>query len=433
MKLDRTTYEAWLLDRIEGNLTSSQERELVAFLRANPDLPVDADGLPTVGADEPAGYAHKQELKKVLPPTGIPDRLRIEEFLIARSEGDLDASQETALAKFLFEHPEFEQLAKRIAASRVRPVTERFTEKNTIQRDFPPAGLPDPHRLTDFLIARLEGDLSDEQRIALSSYVSAHPEAGRVERQVNSTRVSAEAVVFPHKERLKKREARVVALWPRLAIAASLAMLCGLAWWLLRSSESIPAPIAVIPVEVAPVDSDNTQTIDTTIIRKFERPAPMLARRTTVGPIEERRDSTPAHTPMTPAPVPQLEQEPLVAETPPVQPSDEKREPDDHEPMVAGAVPSDVPVVEPAVAPANYESGSTIPALLANTVRGEVLGTDERPAGLDGSDVMALADKSIAAVTGGHGGVEVHRTATRDRVRLRLGRSFAISASTGRQ
>lgn len=99
--------------------------------------------------------------------------------------------------------------------------------------------------------------------------------------------------------------------------------------------------------------------------------------------------------------------------------------------MVAGAVPSDVPVVEPAVAPVNYESGSTIPALLANTVRGEVLGTDERSVGLDGSDVMALADKSIAAVTGGHGGVEVHRTATRDRVRLRLGRSFAISASKG--
>jgi len=431
VKLDRSTYEAWLLDHIEGNLTPSQERELLAFLRANPDLPVDADGLPTVDAPDPIGYAHKQELKKVLPPTGIPNRLRIEEFLIARSEGDLDAGQETALAKILFDHPEFEQLAKRIAESRVRPVTEHFTEKKTILREFPPAGLPDRHRLTDFLIARLEGDLSDEQLIALSAYVSAHPEAGRVECQVNSTRVSAEAVAFPHKERLKKREARVVALWPRLAIAASLAMLCGFAWWLLRSSESIPAPIAVLPAEVAPADTGNAQATDTAMNRRIEQPAPLIARRTSIGPVEERKASTPAHTPMTPAPVPQREQEPLVAETPPVQPSDEKREPDDQEPMVAGAVPSDVPVVEPAVAPANYESGSTIPALLANTVRGEVLGTDERSVGLDGSDVMALADKSIAAVTGGHGGVEVHRTATRDRVRLRLGRSFAISASKG--
>lgn len=432
MKLDRTTYEAWLLDRIEGNLTPAQEGELSAFLRANPDLSVDADGLPTVEAHDGVGYEHKQELKKILPPTGEPDRQRIEEFLIARSEGDLDAGQEMALAKFLFEHPEFDQLSKRLAESRVRPGTERFVEKMSVRRNFPPVGLPDPHRLTDFLIARLEGDLSDEQLTALSAYLSAHPEAGRIERQINTTRVPAEAIVFPHKERLKKREARVVALWPRLAIAASLAMLCGLAWWLLRSSENIPAQVAVIPVEVAPVDSGNTQAIDTTMIRRIERPAPMLARRTPVGPIEERRGSTPAHTPMTPAPAPQPEQEPLVAETPLVQPSDGTREPEEQEPMVAGAVPSDVPVVEPAEAPTNYESGSTIPALLANTVRGEVLGTDERAAGLDGSDVMALADKSIAAMTGGHGGVEVHRTATRDRVKLRLGRSFAISASTGR-
>ena len=38
MNLDRTTYEAWLLDRIEGNLTPAQERETAAFLAANPTL-----------------------------------------------------------------------------------------------------------------------------------------------------------------------------------------------------------------------------------------------------------------------------------------------------------------------------------------------------------------------------------------------------------
>ena len=45
MILDRTTYEAWLLDRIEGNLTPAQERELDAFLAENPDLGTDITGV----------------------------------------------------------------------------------------------------------------------------------------------------------------------------------------------------------------------------------------------------------------------------------------------------------------------------------------------------------------------------------------------------
>ena len=51
MNLDRGTYEAWLLDRIEGRLTPAQEHELDAFLAANPDLRAGADALPEVGAE----------------------------------------------------------------------------------------------------------------------------------------------------------------------------------------------------------------------------------------------------------------------------------------------------------------------------------------------------------------------------------------------
>ena len=58
MKLDRTTYEAWLLDRIEGNLTPAQERELDAFLAAHPDLDADISGLPHVDTGEATPDRH---------------------------------------------------------------------------------------------------------------------------------------------------------------------------------------------------------------------------------------------------------------------------------------------------------------------------------------------------------------------------------------
>ena len=41
MNIDRDTYEAWLLDRLEGRLSADQDGALAAFLAANPDLPID--------------------------------------------------------------------------------------------------------------------------------------------------------------------------------------------------------------------------------------------------------------------------------------------------------------------------------------------------------------------------------------------------------
>ncbi|MFT3884336.1 MAG: hypothetical protein QM724_02560 [Flavobacteriales bacterium] len=156
MILDRSTYEAWLLDRLEGHLTPEQERELDAFLAANPDLPAGLGELPRVEGSV-AVFGAKDKLKRVYPPTGRPDIARLDDFLVARLEGDLSARQEQQLDRLLYEHPERVQDARRMAASRVPRTPIPFTAKGTVERHFPPQGLPDRHRLTDFLIAAQEG------------------------------------------------------------------------------------------------------------------------------------------------------------------------------------------------------------------------------------------------------------------------------------
>ena len=47
-RIDHSNYEAWLLDRLEGNLTPAQEQELDAFLAAHPELDPGLDELPTL-------------------------------------------------------------------------------------------------------------------------------------------------------------------------------------------------------------------------------------------------------------------------------------------------------------------------------------------------------------------------------------------------
>jgi hypothetical protein len=69
---------------------------------------------------------------------------------------------------------------------------------------------------------------------------------------------------------------------------------------------------------------------------------------------------------------------------------------------------------------------------LANRMRSDVLETPRRADALDRRDALAMADKAIGKITGGQGGVDVQRSATRDRFLLRLGRNFSLSASRGR-
>ena len=456
MKLDRTTYEAWLLDRIEGNLTPAQERELDVFLAANPDLRADFNELPAVDVDAPNGFDGKDALKKRLPPIGLPDAARLNDFLIARLEGDLDAAQTKALDKFLYEHPQFEQDAKRIGASRSEASPVPFEDKPSIERHFPPRGMPDKHRLTEFLIAAQEGDLTGEQQRALAGYLAAHPEARRDERLVTATKVQAGRIVFAGKEGLKKREGRVIVLWQRYAVAASIALLLGFAWWVMRTengdeptiagAEKHKVEVVAPPVRSAPPTPGPDATMPGVKLeesgqKRATYPKAESGHGPDVRPAEDKRKDVPASSPAeerlnapqvpavpleAPAPEPQLaaipapdleQPAPEVAQTP---------VPDQEIPPTGAGEEATAAVVSA------YEGGTPIGTVLANTVRHGVLDSEARTNGLDRSDVLTMANKAIGAVTGGKGRVDVGAKGARSGWKLRLGQNLAISASTGR-
>ncbi len=432
MKLDRSTYEAWLLDRIEGRLTHDQVRELDAFLAANPDLAVDPGDLPTL--DEAIHtITWKDELKKNYPPQGLPDATRLNDFLVARLERELTGEQEQALDRFLYEHPEATRDAELMARSKVDPALIAFKRKTSIQRNFPPLGLPDEQRLTDFLIADAEGDLSREQRSALVALVQTNELAQREARLVKAARVSNERIVFAHKEQLKKREARVMPLWTRLAAAASIALVAGAAWWLLKEQQVDPVNVAAQKeatppiLQPAPLEKEKQEAPGASTevnapeerTRTEERVSPS-ARSTTTPKPSVSAPVPQQHVPMRPEPLPPAQ----LAQDPDVVPPSEK-------PEVAriGTTP---PVATQTVAPRIQHGSTTLSEALANTVREVVLDTPERKASLDGDDAMAALDKGLSTVTSGAAGVQVSRTPVRERVHVRLGRNFSLTASRGR-
>jgi hypothetical protein len=245
--------------------------------------------------------------------------------------------------------------------------------------------------------------------------------------------------VFFGKEQLKRRRTKVIVLWPRLAAAASIALLIGMAWWLLRddaertqraaqkdrsvkaSSEQQP-PMVALDI----MDSGSTGA------REMPPEGPPIFPQ---GPLRETlrqhnaapQQQQPAITPLGNVPEPATH---LANSIEPIQP-EMPAPPQEPAPAVAQQAGSPK-VMDPAVHHAAEQRAETIASFAANAVRKEVLDAPQRDASLDGSDALALVDKGLSAITGGTGGVQVQRTAARDRWHLRLGRGLSISASAGR-
>ncbi len=442
MKLDRNTYEAWLLDRIEGKLDPAQERELEAFLTANPDLSIEEDALPTVltGTDV---MERKDELKKGFPPTGDPDVHRLNDFLIARLEGTLTPQQERALDKFLFEHQELDQSAKRMAAARVRPEEVRFTDRVSIERHFPPQGAPDKHRITDFLIAAHEGDLNGTQKGALRSFLQHDASAQREERLIKAARVLPEEVVFAGKEELKKREGRVIALrtstsrpWFRYAAAASIALLLGLAWWMTRERGDVQQVARIEKkqgvqqapeVKPAPAPAPELRAPSNVVPPQRQGTSSTAERKPEVGQVTDALPVPPS-TVKPNDPLPEPTREPQFAQNPVPADGPERAVP--HDVPVPGSVSNDNSAQRSQPGSESVK-GVSLAAFAANAVRKEI-GEAPRTEGLDKDDALAAVNKGLDAITGGKGELEVQQSASRKRFKLRLGNGFAITASSGR-
>lgn len=438
MKLDRHTYEAWLLDRAEGNLSPEQERLLDAFLQAHPDLAVAQEPLPRIAAGtEP--FPGKESLLHAFPPSGAPTAARLNDFLAARLEGDLSPEQEQQLDQYLYEHPEAAKDAAAMASAKVIAARAAYGAKARLERHFPPGGLPDAQRLGDFLIADAEGDLTGEQRAALRLYVHEHPAAQREQRLVLASRIQPAPLRFPWKQELKKREARVLPLWTRWAAAASIALLTSMGWWALRNDPQPVAGSVHVASHAAPPAAPAYTA--TALAQTPRQPEPIAS---TAHPTTQRaaaaRNRTVQQASASASNKPGPGMPPNEAPMPDPALPDPAPAPGKAATLLAHASPREHAAPQPQdgsgekaeTAAAAASGGQDIGVYMANKLRGDVLESPQRPTGLDVHDMVALADRAIAAVSSGHGGVQVQRSATRERIRLSLGRNFSISASRAR-
>jgi hypothetical protein len=99
MPINRNNYEVYFIDYIDGNLSSSQAKELLAFLEQNPDLAAELNGIDNAHLQPiESPYSNGEFLKKDLQ-WGVANRL--DYLCIAKIEGDICNEEESELQELL--------------------------------------------------------------------------------------------------------------------------------------------------------------------------------------------------------------------------------------------------------------------------------------------------------------------------------------------
>ncbi|MCU0421354.1 MAG: hypothetical protein MUC81_00990 [Bacteroidia bacterium] len=141
MKLDRTTYEIFIIDYLEGNLNPVQVSELLLFLEQNPDLKQEFEGVELV-------VLHQDKIAPLdksflIKPESFIITAEVENLLLAKAEGDATAEQESELEHMQKKYPQLIKEEQYFITARLDKNEHiRFPNKSRLKKFNLPAYLP---------------------------------------------------------------------------------------------------------------------------------------------------------------------------------------------------------------------------------------------------------------------------------------------------
>jgi hypothetical protein len=129
---DRTNYEIWLIDYLDGNLDPGQVDELMAFLNENPDIKEDFHELTKYNI-KPADntYHHKKSLKRSLSEIS---ESQFEFLCIAALENDLSDFQAAEVEEIIVGNPEKRKTYELIRKLKLTAPNVPYTKKYKLRK-----------------------------------------------------------------------------------------------------------------------------------------------------------------------------------------------------------------------------------------------------------------------------------------------------------
>jgi hypothetical protein len=135
MQIDRSNYEIWFIDWLDGNLNSLHVEQLKLFLEQNPDLREELDDLTSLNLVSPtASFLHKEHLKK--SPSDITED-QFEYLCAAYLENDLAVSQKKELEDIINADPDRKKTFDLTQKTIIAPQEISYKHKKRLLRRSP--------------------------------------------------------------------------------------------------------------------------------------------------------------------------------------------------------------------------------------------------------------------------------------------------------
>jgi hypothetical protein len=135
MDINRSNYEIWFTDWLDGNLNSLQKEELSGFLDLNPDLKEELNDLTKISLSVPGYSFHsKEDLKK------SPEEISVSQFeylSAAYLENDLTETHKSEIAGIIEKDSEKKKIFELINKTRLTPPDIVFRNKKRLLKITP--------------------------------------------------------------------------------------------------------------------------------------------------------------------------------------------------------------------------------------------------------------------------------------------------------
>ncbi len=170
-----------------------------------------------------------------------------EEYFLLYVDDELSNTERNAVEAFVQQHPQYKVALDALLKTKL-PINREdvFFNKNSLfKNEEKEIG---SHNYEEYFLLYTDNELSEEERENTERFVLQHPQLQAEFMLLQQTRLPLETIAFDGKEKLYKRERRIIPMYvTRLAVAASLAgaILLGL---LFSSRQTQPTAAVVKPV-----------------------------------------------------------------------------------------------------------------------------------------------------------------------------------------
>lgn len=128
MIIDRSNYEIWLIDLLDGNLNDHQAEQLFLFLNENPDLREEFEELNSFNLKPPVkSFPRKEIIKKSIADLS---HSQFEYLSVGYLENDLSDEQQSEIEEVLEQDPEKKRIFEFIQKTKLTPSDIKYKHKN---------------------------------------------------------------------------------------------------------------------------------------------------------------------------------------------------------------------------------------------------------------------------------------------------------------